>query len=270
MNPNKLTTKATALIALFIIANATHAGLTQLANSPLSGASAIEISPNIMFVLDDSGSMDWDYLPDWAGTTTQISQSKNPSFNGVAYNPNVTYKPPQYFNADGTSNTTTYPAQTAAISTNWTMVKNDGYGVQTASTSNVIGNAFFYTTVAGEYCTNKSMKTCTTASAPSAAYPIAAKLRWCKTAVEASAATPSAGACQATQIDPTPAPPAVATNIPFNYPRMPSPRTSDISISGTSSTSVSNIKVDIKRNSLSCHCSNNISFKHGQCNREQH
>jgi type IV pilus assembly protein PilY1 len=246
---NTLSTKANYLIALLLIATGAHAGLTQLSETPLSGASSVEISPNIMFVLDDSGSMSWDYLPDWAGLTTQLSQSKNPSFNGVAYNPAVTYTPPKYFNTDGTPNTTTYLGQNATNSTNWTAVRDDGFGIQATpatKTSNLVGNAFYYTTLAGEYCTNASMKTCVAASAPSAAYPIAAKLRWCKTAAEAVAATPSAGACQATQIDPVPAPPAAATNIPFNFPRMPAPRASTITISGSSSTSVSSITVDSK------------------------
>jgi hypothetical protein len=55
-------------------------------------------------------------------------------------------------------------------------VKDDGYGIQSAGRSNLIGNAYYYTTVAGEYCTNQSMKTCVAATAPSATYPVAARL----------------------------------------------------------------------------------------------
>ena len=193
---------STLLITLAVFASGAQAGPTQLANSPLSGASSVEIAPNIMFVLDDSGSMDWPYLPDWAGANSPpLYRSKNPGFNGVAYNPAITYSPPKYFNADGSANTTAYPSQTGANTANWTSVKNDGYGVQNqtpSTTSNLIGNAYYYSSVAGEYCTNKSLKTCV--STPTPGYPILATLRWCKSAAEASAATPSTGACQATQV----------------------------------------------------------------------
>ena len=236
---------STLLITLAVFASGAQAGPTQLANSPLSGASSVEIAPNIMFVLDDSGSMDWPYLPDWAGANSPpLYRSKNPGFNGVAYNPAITYSPPKYFNADGSANTTAYPSQTGANTANWTSVKNDGYGVQNqtpSTTSNLIGNAYYYSSVAGEYCTNKSLKTCV--STPTPGYPILATLRWCKSAAEAAAATPSTGACQATQVEPSPAPPATPTNIPFNFPRIASPRTSVIEITGVSSTSISSVTV---------------------------
>ena len=237
-----------AAIALLCLAASAHAGLTQLADSPLSSASSVSISPNIMFVLDDSGSMNWDYLPDWAGAgNPPLSQRKNAGFNGIAYNPEISYLPPKYFNADGSVNATAYPSQTTANTASWATVKDDGYGVQYTTTSNLVGNAYYYSTVVGEYCTNKSLKTCVAASAPSTTYPEPARLRWCKTAAAAVAASPAAGDCQATQIEPNPAPPATATNIPFNYPRMPSPRISTISISGSSATSISNITVDGKK-----------------------
>ena len=209
-----------ALIASLLVATSVHAAPPQLAASPLSGASSVAIEPNILFVLDDSGSMDWDYLPDWAGLSSQLNQTHNPRFNGIAYNPAVTYSPPRYFQADGTADTTTYPSQTT-----WTAVKDDGYGVQSAGISNLIGNAYYFTTVAGEYCNNQSMKNCGTEPTAVPAY-----LRWCKTAADAVAAVPTDGACQATEVDPSPPPPKIATNIPFNFPRMPAPRTSTITI----------------------------------------
>ncbi|WP_291991963.1 PilC/PilY family type IV pilus protein [Candidatus Accumulibacter sp. ACC003] len=233
--------RSSALLALLLVASGGHAAPTQLAASPLSGASSVEISPNILFVLDDSGSMDWDYLPDWAGLSTQLNQTHNPRFNGIAYNPAVTYSPPKYFQADGTPDTTTYPSQIT-----WTAVKDDGYGVQSTGTNNLVGNAYYFTTVAGEYCTNRSLKTCKALSAPSVDYPIPAYLRWCKTAADAVAPTPADGACQATEVDPSPPPPDTPANIPFNFPRMPAPRASIIAISGSSSTSISSITVDAR------------------------
>ncbi len=66
---------------------------------------------------------------------------------------------------------------------------------------------------------------------------MAAKLRWCKTAAEAIALTPSAGACQAVRIETS------GANTPFEFARLPAPRTSTITLSGTSSTSISSITV---------------------------
>ena len=60
------------------------------------------IPPNLVLMLDDSGSMAWDYMPDWnyLTSTTGAGPVTN-SVNGVYYNPSVTYIPP--VNADGTS-----------------------------------------------------------------------------------------------------------------------------------------------------------------------
>ncbi|WP_301102205.1 PilC/PilY family type IV pilus protein [Propionivibrio sp.] len=234
----KLTAITTLLSTLLFFALSAHAATTQLADSPLSGATSTEIKPNILFVLDDSGSMDRDYLPDWAGLTTLVSQSKNPSFNGVAYNPEIQYVPPKYFNADGSLNTTAYPGQSSAITSAWTSVKNDGYGVQSTTSSNLIGNAYYFTTVPGEYCKDSTLKVCIALTAPNDTYPKPALLRWCKTAADAVAATPPDNACQATQIA------ASGTNIPFEFPRMPAPRSSTLSISGSDPTSISSITVD--------------------------
>lgn len=42
---------------------------TDIASGPLITPSASPVKPNMMFTLDDSGSMRWDYLPDWADDT---------------------------------------------------------------------------------------------------------------------------------------------------------------------------------------------------------
>jgi type IV pilus assembly protein PilY1 len=49
-------------VSLFI-ANA-RAAVTDISSVPLIIASPSSVQPNLMFVLDDSGSMNWDYLPD--------------------------------------------------------------------------------------------------------------------------------------------------------------------------------------------------------------
>ncbi|WP_189440579.1 pilus assembly protein [Rhodanobacter panaciterrae] len=69
--------------------------------------------PNITLMLDDSGSMAWDYMPDFCylngvvcDTNGNTTSSNNDALidaanNGVYYNPTITYKPP--VKADGTS-----------------------------------------------------------------------------------------------------------------------------------------------------------------------
>lgn len=68
------------------------------------------VPPNIMLMLDDSGSMTWDIMPDWSylpapnWATLQNNWNEfdnnsvlpliNSSINGVYYNPTVTYAPP--------------------------------------------------------------------------------------------------------------------------------------------------------------------------------
>lgn len=233
---------------------------TDLSQSPLSGATSTEIRPNILFVLDDSKSMEMDALPDWADVNIVKFpyRKKNPSFNGIAYNPAIRYLPPSYVNEDGSVNKTTYPSQTQTLTENWTKVKDDGYGVQypLSSTSNLVDDtpAHYYTTIAGEYCTDKTLKKCTKATAPAkldetitvdgkpqtiqVSYGVPAKLRWCKTEADAKVAVASAGACQAVQISDT------GGFTAFTYPRMPAPRTSTLEITGVSATAVSSVKVD--------------------------
>ncbi|SHM06124.1 type IV pilus assembly protein PilY1 [Rhodanobacter sp. OK091] len=63
------------------------------------------IPPNVVLMLDDSGSMAWDVMPDYGyvgatpGSPT-ASELTSSSVNGLYYNPNITYSPPNQ--ADGT------------------------------------------------------------------------------------------------------------------------------------------------------------------------
>src|SRR5690554_207679 len=77
------------------------------------------LPPNIMFILDDSGSMDWEYLPEGNGCPNTISSStayrcRSASFNKLYYDPDVTYLAP--LDANGNQLTTTFNA-----------AKHDGY-----------------------------------------------------------------------------------------------------------------------------------------------
>lgn len=129
-----------------------------LATAPLANATTTAVLPNLMFILDSSGSMDWNFLPDWVDDSicknTNGSYNldcvnsplfKSPDVNGVYYNPDIYYKPP--VNAAGTP----FGSQTT-----WTNVKNDAYSIQDRSgTTNLTTN---YVDV--EWCTDSSYNDC--------------------------------------------------------------------------------------------------------------
>jgi Tfp pilus tip-associated adhesin PilY1 len=99
-----------------------------LATSPLATSSTSTVSPNLMLMLDDSGSMDWDYMPDNAKNFSGKYGYNSNQCNGVYYNPAITYAPP--VTAAGVN----YPS--ASFAAAW----NDGYDT-TAGTTN-LGTGF--------------------------------------------------------------------------------------------------------------------------------
>ena len=216
-----------AIAALAFCGMTAQAEITDLSGVPLVTSSPSAVLPNIMYVLDDSGSMDWAYLPDWANSSND-ALFKNADYNGVYYNPAITYTPPTAFNADGSIDSTTYRSQTSANTTGWTSVKDDGYGVQRATSSNLIGNSFYYTMVAGEYCSAPNLKNCVTQAAPTAGFPYPAKLRWCTTA--------ALNICQAVRIE--------TGTTTYTNARSPSPATAKITVGGAGNTGVSSVKVN--------------------------
>ncbi|HMA98343.1 MAG TPA: hypothetical protein VKO38_02680, partial [Wenzhouxiangella sp.] len=102
------------------VPNVARASDLDVADTPLFAA--VSIDPNIMFTLDDSGSMQWEYMPDgeqftftifmfprpnalYGGTNyaNQVPSFRDDSLhnyfgrsaanNGVFYNPDITYRP---------------------------------------------------------------------------------------------------------------------------------------------------------------------------------
>ena len=119
-----------------------NAALTDIASAPMATTASSVVKPNLMFLLDASGSMGWDFMPDSIGNKTGgepackgtgsslalCSDSSDPPrasnlSNGIYYNPAITYIPA--VNYDGTS----YPSYTT-----WTAVKNDAYDIQLPGT----------------------------------------------------------------------------------------------------------------------------------------
>lgn len=246
---SKIAGKAAVLALLGLVAAVS--GATDISTVPLStyaATSSTDIKPNVLFILDDSGSMDWNYMPDYADPADAISSPiyrfRNANYNGMAYNPAIVYKPPINVNSSGVTDTTTYKNMTGVDATtggdgtatsaspNWNAVKNDAYGVQSVGTTNLTPSStaapYFYTSIAGAYCKTASLRECQAATAPTTTYPYPSYLRWCST----SALT----TCQAA-FD--------ATN--FSFPRMATPRTGTVTITSASSGVITGITVDSKQ-----------------------
>lgn len=90
-------------------------GCVELSASPAQDT--VAIPPNIVLVLDDSGSMGWNFMPDSGYLSYTSSDLINPSNNRVYYDPSVTYLPPPKANG------TLYPSYN-----NITNVARDGFG----------------------------------------------------------------------------------------------------------------------------------------------
>lgn len=201
--------------ALLAVMSQAPAAVTVLATSPLQTSAATLVKPNIFYVLDDSGSMTWDYLPDTVGSdtnyNTQTQLTRNSRYNGVYYDPATTYSPPlKYDNNPSTG----YPSMTSSLTTAWTSVPYDGFSVQTANTGysgtqaqlfttstsgskqDLTGSTYpatYYTFVPGEYCKELSRRNCNAQTAPAAPYIYPAYVRWC---TDSTLTT-----CQATRFD---------------------------------------------------------------------
>ncbi|MTZ14237.1 pilus assembly protein PilY [Pseudomonas sp. JL972] len=94
---------ASAIIGITLISAATSAQAA-ISQSPLS--LTVGVSPNIIFTLDESGSMSWGYVPDSiesnvinSGTITRLYAASE--YNSMYYNPNITYIAPPSFDEDG-------------------------------------------------------------------------------------------------------------------------------------------------------------------------
>ncbi|HRA97605.1 MAG TPA: PilC/PilY family type IV pilus protein [Nitrospira sp.] len=141
------------LVAALHIAtgSVSYAATTDLSDTPLANVSGTaSVKPNIMFLLDDSGSMMQQYTPDyiserWGGPAASDRHCydslddtdsnrdlcifgdppyMSPDFNKQYYSPEISYSPP----VDDLGNA--YQSQTAANTSNWTAVKTDGFNTQ--------------------------------------------------------------------------------------------------------------------------------------------
>ena len=168
-----------------------HAANTDIASAPLVTSSSTAVLPNLMFVLDDSGSMDWDFLPDWANDGYCKKASDTSSFTGYCCRDNsstdgngrgstscwtgsasfgawrghppflnadfnmVYYNPAITYSPPKDADGTPRNSMTAANSSNWAAVKNDAYNIQNTGSINLTTQ--FPDT---EWCTSNAYTDC--------------------------------------------------------------------------------------------------------------
>jgi type IV pilus assembly protein PilY1 len=128
-----------------------HAQTVELATSPMATSTATPVKPNLMFVLDDSGSMAWDYMPDTAKNFAGDYGFNSSQCNGVYYNPSITYDPPVQasgapLNATPTSFTAAYRNgfSTGAGTVNLNTGFTGGSGSGNSGINLAAGPAFYY------------------------------------------------------------------------------------------------------------------------------
>ncbi len=83
------------------------AAVADLSDSPLVTTPTATVRPNVLFVLDDSGSMGWNFLPDEMSGGEDTAMFKNHLCNKIYFNPSITYPPPKQVDSGGT--VTDYP-----------------------------------------------------------------------------------------------------------------------------------------------------------------
>ncbi len=119
-----------------------------LASSPLATSTTSAVKPNVMFVIDNSGSMDWEHMPDDStdqGSTVTFSYGyyglRSSQCNQVYYNPNISYLPPLYSSGSVYANSS------------FTAAPLDGFNPGTVTNLNTSFKASLpasYTSVAGD------------------------------------------------------------------------------------------------------------------------
>lgn len=225
----------TCLVFILSIFNlGAQAEFLDIAKQPLQTTGSSLVLPNLMFVLDDSGSMAWDFTPDWAQTDPADSRYQAPDwyynnadYNSQYYNPDVTYIAP-----------VDYKGVTLGNQTSFTAVENDvtETGASKGGTTNLVNSAKYFAYVPGEYCTTSNLKSCITTNVATATQKYPAALRWCNSSA-AAIATSLTGSqvCQAIRND----------TAGFSYLRQPL-ATYKITFtkSGVANTTVSSIKIN--------------------------
>ncbi len=126
---NALLKKSTiSLLIACLLPWSSHGAVTDIADKPLASTSSDSVKPNVMFILDDSGSMELQFMPDPLDSRANTVGIRNGVCNTVFYNPELTYETPQ--TVVGTT-TKTIEDINSASPTTFTSAYEDGFYVYT-------------------------------------------------------------------------------------------------------------------------------------------
>lgn len=156
-----------------------QAEFLDLATMPLQTSGSSDVKPNLMFVLDNSGSMGWDYSPDWANSSSDWLRD-NADYNTQYYDPEVIYSPPLTYLGTSMNNQTNFSAVSNEV---------DEQGRTKNGTSDLRSNAFYYAFVPGEYCSTPNLTSCVISKVPTGIYTYPADIRWCNNSTAAARRT---------------------------------------------------------------------------------
>ncbi len=117
-------------VAFLIAAPAVWADTTNISDQPLATLPNVSAAPNLLFILDSSGSMASAYMPDDMNRTAAYG-FYSAQCNGVAYDPSHTYTPPVDY------------AGTAYIPPTYPTAYTDGYNTSSGSVD--LSAAYYYT-----------------------------------------------------------------------------------------------------------------------------
>ena len=112
-----------ALVTFVATPHYAMASLTDISNAPISSAATTTVPPNVLFILDASGSMDSEFMPDEMSSYTGKASYASHLCNTIYYNPSVKYLVPK--KADGTD----------FADSSFTAADNDGF-LNTGNTGN--------------------------------------------------------------------------------------------------------------------------------------
>ncbi len=146
-----------------------HSYATDLSDVPLASQATAAVKPNILFVLDDSGSMSWEYMPDEMGGNETLTSFKSSACNTVYFNPSLTYQLPK------TSTGTSYAASSyASAETNGfdTAGSNTNLGTSFKAHGSDTSQAAYYYTVSPTPATNSAACLSAPSSSSAAAHTI--------------------------------------------------------------------------------------------------
>lgn len=148
------------LVVSFALPRPSLAASVSLATAPLATSTTTTVKPNVFLMMDDSGSMGWDYMPDDVNSFSGNYGYASSQCNGIYYDPTITYSPPVYSTGTSYANAT------------FTSAWNDGYNTGSGSTN--LSSSFstggfssqpaFYFTYSGTQTTNAQKNYYNTAS----------------------------------------------------------------------------------------------------------